>query len=235
MIEIAQFQKWGGHVMKSVSLFFCLLILTACSDPNLSPSTVHIGSVDGILTSGNVRLITERARPVDGTKALPALCSEPSPDVAIAFAHSANATVSVTPTAGTTDTGSATGSLNETATQLEGRTAGVLALRDGLYAACQAYSNGVIGHDAYALILSQYGNLLVALVSGANTKATAAAYTAQDAAAAALLVACISEFDPTRAGAVSADGRPLRNPLLTSSAVCPTLLATIARGKPLHT
>jgi hypothetical protein len=47
-----------------------------------------------------------------------------------------------------------------------GRTAGVVALRDGLYSACQAYANHVIGKDAYSLILSQYGNLLVALTSG---------------------------------------------------------------------
>ena len=40
-----------------------------------------------------------------------------------------------------------------------------MALRDGLYAACQAYANGVLGQDAYSLILSQYGNLLVRLVS----------------------------------------------------------------------
>jgi hypothetical protein len=49
-----------------------------------------------------------------------------------------------------------------------GRTAGVVALRDGLYKACEAYANGVIGKDAYALVLSQYGNLLVALAGGTS-------------------------------------------------------------------
>jgi hypothetical protein len=49
-----------------------------------------------------------------------------------------------------------------------GRTAGVVALRDGLYYACQAYANQLIGKDAYALILSQYGNLLVALAAGGS-------------------------------------------------------------------
>ena len=42
----------------------------------------------------------------------------------------------------------------------------MVALRDGLYSACQAYANQLIGKDAYSLILSQYGNLLVALASG---------------------------------------------------------------------
>jgi hypothetical protein len=63
-----------------------------------------------------------------------------------------------------------------------GRTAGVVALRDGLYTACQAYANDVIGKDAYSLILSQYGNLLVALAGGGGG-ATAAAADASKAAA----------------------------------------------------
>jgi hypothetical protein len=46
--------------------------------------------------------------------------------------------------------------------------AGVVALGDGLYAACQAYANGVLGQDAYSVILSQYGTLLVRLVSASS-------------------------------------------------------------------
>jgi len=64
-----------------------------------------------------------------------------------------------------------------------GRTAGVVALRDGLYAACQAYANGVIGKDAYALIISQYGNLLVALASGGVTGGAAAPASAAGSSA----------------------------------------------------
>jgi hypothetical protein len=140
----------------------------------------------------------------------------------------------------------------------------VLALRDGLYATCQAYTNGALGQSAYALGLSQYGNLLVALTAhdagapggtsagavgptvpiptppGASntnnntaqkttarfasagdlplllvsTPPTAAAqaqqsanpadpaiFTPTDSAAVALMVACISEYDPTRLAA----------------------------------
>jgi hypothetical protein len=174
--------------------------------------------------------------------------------------------------------------------QLAGRTAGVLALRDGLYATCQAYANGALGQSAYALGLSQYGNLLVALTahdpgaSGGTTvsalgpsisitpnsggaptvtitpsKASAPAitpqaqpavadaddlppvlsvdapgspgaqgqgaanpnpglFTANDSASHALLVACISEYDPTRLGARNpADGVPWRSGVLTES------------------
>jgi hypothetical protein len=65
-------------------------------------------------------------------------------------------------------------STTEAVTAQLGRTAGVVALRDGLYSACQAYANRIIGKDAYALILSQYGNLLVALAgSGGGNPAAA--------------------------------------------------------------
>jgi hypothetical protein len=166
-------------------------------------------------------------------------------------------------TGGATGSLSASNSLTETITALAGRTAGVVALRDGLYRACEAYANGVIGKDAYALILSQYGNLLVALAGGSSGSAspspapaaptpTGATGTATSPASApaskeksteapavdspfvdsrvtqmqlqvlqGLMVACISESDPTVTPAeVSA-----KNALLTST--CPTLLNNI--------
>jgi len=113
--------------------------------------------------SADYHLVTVRPRVGTGEQIL---CAEPSPDWAVAFgtALSASANASVT--------GQGSGALSssynttEAITQMAGRSAGVVALRDGLYSACQAYANGIIGKDAYALILSQYGNLLVALASG---------------------------------------------------------------------
>jgi hypothetical protein len=138
----------------------------------------------------------------------------------MAFAHSASVSGNFSEPNGPTVGGSGSASLNETATELGGRTAGVLALRDGLFAACQAYVNGVIGHDAYAIILSNYGNLLVAL-AGSGT-ATQTNYTAQEAATTAMLVTCISEYDPTRLAVA-------RNPLITPRG-CAMLLNKLANG-----
>jgi hypothetical protein len=67
---------------------------------------------------------------------------------------------------------------SETIALLTGRTAGVLALRDGLYYACQAYANGMIGKAAYALILSQYGKLLTNLVGVPSIKGSDSSPTA---------------------------------------------------------
>jgi hypothetical protein len=95
-----------------------------------------------------------------------------------------------------------------------------LALRDGLYATCQAYANGALGQSAYALGLSQYGNLLVALTSVNGVDASGKVIpgpnpvinTPDQSAAAALLVACISEYDPTRLGALD----PATGQIITS-------------------
>ena len=104
----------------------------------------------------------------------------------------------------------------------------MLALRDGLYAACQAYVNGVLGHDAYSLVLSQYGNLLVAL-AGTKTSGTPVGYTAQESAILGMMVACLSEHDPTRIRPSLASGKPDLNPLLSVKG-CSYLLSQLAKG-----
>jgi hypothetical protein len=228
-------ERGAGDEMRSfvriILLVSACAILSACGDPNTKVTQLKFADNDALFTSGSNRLVTERLRPIPGDGAIPTLCSEPSPDVAIAFAKSAALAANFSEPQGPTVSGNASFSSSETATALSGRTAGVLALRDGLYAACQTYVNGVIGHDAYALILSQYGNLLVAL-NGTGT-VNQATFTAQDAANSALLVSCLSEHDPTRLTGVDISGRPLSNPLLSLN-FCEKLLAQVARGAPIH-
>jgi hypothetical protein len=219
---------------------------------------------------------------------LPTMCTEPAPDVAVAFGTSLAASANITGQG----TGGAGANTSEAALALAGRTAGVLALRDGLYATCQAYTNGALGQSAYALGLSQYGNLLVALTahdagatggttvnaaapavnivippqadgdddnpgtqkiparladardndhlplllatvsppapaaqpkpSAAQPKQSAnpadpAIFTPAQSAATALMVACISEYDPTRIGARAANGQPAYSGVLSES------------------
>jgi hypothetical protein len=209
-------------------VFWCAtvaLALSAC-DPNTTPIQHDFGTSKNLLLGGNIRIVTERERSFPDGRSLPSVCTEPSPDVAIAFARSAAFTANVTVPEGPTVAATGNVSSTQTVTALAGRTAGVVALRDGLYAACQAYTNGILGHDAYAIILSQYGNLLVAL-----TATTTPPQSPHDAAAAALLVACISEHDPTRITPVYANGMPARNELLSRRGICDTLLTRIAQGK----
>jgi hypothetical protein len=108
-----------------------------------------------LLPSGDYHLATVRMRKPSGEEVF---CSEPSPDWAVAYGRALAAAASGGVSGGASGSLSGSASTTEAITAMAGRTAGVVALRDGLYSACQAYVNGVIGKDAYSLILSQYGN-----------------------------------------------------------------------------
>jgi hypothetical protein len=279
--------------MRVVSLAFACVLSAALggcaifADPNAWPQKFKYADSANLASGANVRYVNDRLRDMAGRedRPLPTMCTEPAPDVAVAFGTSLGASANIS---GQGSGGFGAGT-SEAAMQLAGRTAGVLALRDGLYATCQAYANGALGQSAYALGLSQYGNLLVALTAHdpgfqpATTSVTAVGpsisitpngggaptvtitpnkvsapaitpqaqpavadaddlppvlpvavtpgtqgqdaanpnpglFTANDSASHALLVACISEYDPTRLGARNpADGVPWRSAVLTES------------------
>lgn len=205
---------------------FMIFAITGCADPNVEPVVFHLTTTDHAVAVGaNLRIVTETNRTIerDGSESRPVTCSEANPDAIVAFSRSVTGAVNVAEPNGPQGSGTATVTSNELAQDLGGRSAGVLALRDGLSAACQAYANGIIGQDAYALILSQYGSLLVAL-AGTGGAGSAPRFTAQEAAISALLVSCISEHDDTRLGSFH------KNPLL-SEPRCKRLIDLIAAGK----
>ena len=272
--------------MRVLSVMSACVLATALggcaifADPNAWPQKFKYADSANLASGANVRYVNDRLRDMPGREApLATMCTEPAPDVAIAFGTSLGASASISGQG----SGGFGANTQEAALQLAGRTAGVLALRDGLYATCQAYANGALGQSAYALGLSQYGNLLVALTAhdpgaaGGTSPVTAAGgvitipqqwwrghnhppaksgaiapqaepavadaddlppvipvdapgnqgqgaanpnpglFTANDAAKHALLVACISEFDPTRLGARNVDGERWHNGVLTES------------------
>jgi hypothetical protein len=222
--------------MRVVSVAFACVLSAALggcaffADPNAWPQKFHYADSHNIASGPDIRFVNDRERPIPGAGTLPTMCTEPSPDVAIAFGRSLSAQASIAVQGGT-DSGQFNATQTETATELAGRTAGVLALRDGLYAACQAYTNGTLGQNAYSMVLSQYGNLLVALTApGTSNNVSAAIATPEEAAMAALLVSCVSEYDPTRLGALDASGAPMRNKALPLS-FCLRYLENVASGK----
>lgn len=149
-------------------------------DPiSMGPSTLPSGQTltpgsGWLLPAGNYHLMTTRSVSSDSQPQI--LCTEPSPDWAVAFGEALQLSAAATAPSGIGASIGGSYSDTESVTALVGRTAGVVALRDGLYSACQAYANHIIGKDAYALILSQYGDLLVAL-AGATTGAAQAGGT----------------------------------------------------------
>jgi hypothetical protein len=148
---------------------------------------------------GNYTMVTLRRRlnPKDNNGQEDVLCSAPSPDWATAVAMAQQLQGSGGITGKATLSLAENSSTSETISLLAGRTAGVVALRDGLYKACEAYANGVIGKDAYALILSQYGDLLVALASGGSAATGAGSGASSSAATPSNVAVSVSTGTPT--------------------------------------
>ena len=95
------------------------------------------------------------------------VCAEPSPDVALAIAQSFGAGLSIL--GGGQGAGSVTGTTAEGAAQLGERTQAIQLLRDRMYRACEAYSNGAITGTTYNLIMSKNNDAMVTLMMAGVT------------------------------------------------------------------
>jgi len=158
--------------MRYVVPGFAALVLAGCSflEDDVARGFAQSWSLTpATFTTADVRMITQRNRQGSPN---PIICTEPSPDVAKALSTAAQL-------AGSGGNGTATGSLAaggasaEAVTALAGRSTALLGLRDGLYRACEAYANGALGADAYALVLSRYGQLMTTLFLGQDMTGTA--------------------------------------------------------------
>ena len=201
-------------VGRGLCLAAVVAALAGCQNPDAVPppyivqqpspngGSAPLPGVDSaFLTSGgDSRLITLRPPPSSKNDPIhqEILCSEPSPDWATAFATLRQLSGQGSAPGGPSASLQISSSDTETIAQMAGRTAGVVALRDGLYSACQAYANGIIGRRPYALILSQYGDLLVALTGGGTSSTLSASVLSQQALQ-ALLVTCLTTDDRTSA------------------------------------
>jgi len=112
-----------------------------------------------MITSADVRVISQRNHPVTGQVVS---CTEPTPDVAKALSTASQISLKGGNKSATGELGFS-GSSAEAVAELAGRSTALLALRDGLFRVCEAYMNGAIGSDAYALVLSRYGQLMTTL------------------------------------------------------------------------
>jgi hypothetical protein len=100
------------------------------------------------------------------------VCAEPSPDATSAVAASLGANLSAKiPVLQGGQALTPEGqlalqyALAEQVAYVGVRNSTIQLLRDGLYRACEAYMNGAIGDFGYALILANYGRLMVALLT----------------------------------------------------------------------
>ncbi len=129
--------------------------------------------------TADARIVTQRIHPVTGRSVV---CVEPSPDAIRAVASSGNAALKGGNGAVTVGL-DLSGTSSEAAAELAGRSTALLGLREGIFRACEAYANGIIGADAYGLILAKYAPTMTTLflaqdVSGAGSAARQASATA---------------------------------------------------------
>jgi hypothetical protein len=154
----------GNRLMAKILMALSLLWLAGCGvfENDAERSVARGWMVPAAYTSADVRIVTHRVRPGTNTEIV---CAEPSADVAKAIATAFQGT-------GSGGNGSVTvglgfgGASAEAIAELAGRSTALLGLRDGLYRACEAYANGAIGDDAYALIISRYDQLMTTLFLG---------------------------------------------------------------------
>jgi hypothetical protein len=159
--------------MRVLGITALLICLAGCNslqtEAQRSYSQTYSWSAPTVVTTADVRLVTERVNPVTGIKVM---CTEPSPDVAKALSSSIGVSASGTAPSGVAANASLSAAAASAAAELAGRSTALLGLRDGLYRACEAYANGIIGADAYALVLSRYGQLMVTLFLGQDISGT---------------------------------------------------------------
>jgi len=164
-----------------IGMIALLLLISGCVavEDNVDQGYVtgkHIGRNNVAFTTADVRSVIERKRAQDNDPSSKVICSEPSPDAAMAIALLSKLKADVTTTAGDAVTNKIGGefehSVTQAISQLAGRSVAVQALRDGTYRACEAYANGAIDKEEYALILSQYGDVLSTLILAENAEKT---------------------------------------------------------------
>lgn len=173
--------------MKTVLMLSAFFLLGGCAifqnDAQRSYAMVGraIGKSNGVIfTTADVRLVMRRQNPVTGEMVT---CTEPTPDVAAALSTAMQIAVQGGDKAANGQIG-LTGGSAEAVTELAGRTTALLALRDGLYRTCEAYANGVLGSNSYAMVLARYGQLMTTLFLGQDIAGAAGQSAARSPASA---------------------------------------------------
>jgi hypothetical protein len=211
-LRVASVLSFVVEVAKLASLrlgiWTCLIALSGCS---LFSTTVRQGYEENsewksatIYTTADVRIVSRRTNPVTGRDVV---CTEPSPDVAKALSTVNQFSLSGGEPGANGSVGLSAGTA-EAVAELAGRSTALLALRDGLFRACETYGNGAIGANAYALVLSRYGHLLTTLFLGQDI--TGASAKGAVAVSPVLQFATLPNSEPTEGASSGASGQGVK-------------------------
>lgn len=142
-----------------------VMSLTACENGTIykefmlgSDTSITTGARQRVVINHNPNLMT---RPGTVTPAR-IVCAEPSPDVAAVIASAFGAGLSVP------GTGAASVAANssEALAQLAERTGAVQVLRERMFRACEAYSNGAITGTTYTILMNRFDRAMTTVLFG---------------------------------------------------------------------
>jgi hypothetical protein len=176
MVRINEFHGWGLLTLSTIAL-----TTAGCTwfQTDASRGFAERGQWDEneprVYTTAEIRVISQRKHPQTGQNVI---CTEPTPDVAKALSTATQLSLKAGTKTGASGEAGLSGGSAEAIAELAGRSTALIALRDGLYRACEAYANGTIGSDAYGLVLSRYGQLMTTLFLGEDIRGAAAAAAA---------------------------------------------------------
>jgi hypothetical protein len=187
------------------------MALGGCSGTIFTPANLESG--ESFFIDARQRMITNTR--VDGMyhggQVTPKriVCAEPSPDVALAVAHSLGAGVNVMGYG----SGNLTNAVSQGLAQLGERFAAVQLLRDVLYRSCEAYANGAISSTTYAVMMARLDEttttlLLGEMAAGAFGRQLSAVKTTADAKASANLNESLTPQPKAGSGATPAAATP---------------------------
>ncbi|MFN0190735.1 MAG: hypothetical protein ACKVP5_01985 [Aestuariivirga sp.] len=128
--------------------------------------TDYLDGGKSVVTDAKQRIVTNTKGNVSWGKNRPKriVCAEPSPDVAEALSKAISASFAGAAQGRGNVNAEVSASMSTAVVQLGERLATVQLLRDGLYRACEAYSNGAISDATYSLIVSRVDQTMVALL-----------------------------------------------------------------------
>jgi len=164
--------------MKYLGLIILGLIITGCSGTIFKQVSIDDDNSTLILDARQrVVLVTDKGGKYntgydENGKYIPGMvgyrkvvCTEPSPDIAVALAAEGKASVSAKTTKKVEVDVEAGGKSTETITDISTRTQTIQLLRDGLFRACEAHLNGLLSEKEYKSILNGYDDFVLALIA----------------------------------------------------------------------
>lgn len=181
------------------------LLIGSCGQPGLITKTHSLGKTKLVTTGARQRVIAvhnpgflTRTGLVHPKRIV---CTEPSPDVAVAIARSSAASASILAKAAR-GAAAISRSAAEGLVQLAERTVTIQLIREQMFRACEGYANGALTSTSYTLLLNRLNDAMISLVSaevaaGAFGRRLAAlgGKAASEARAAASLSGVVKDID----------------------------------------